>query len=108
MLCHMSYDHPAPLSSVVLWFAGWRRRDRAPSHPAAIIIRTPALILMAISGEASLSVDVAAPGGDTVAEGVAEGVADGVSSTPYAVCSSNTTNGIAVGNPPGAQAGSRS
>jgi hypothetical protein len=108
MLRHMSYDHSAPLSSALLRFAVWRCRDRAPSHPAAIIIRTPTLILMAISGEAAMGADVVAPGGDTVADGVAERVAEEGSSAPYSARSPDTTNGAAVGNPPGAHAGRRS
>ncbi|MBO9336850.1 MAG: hypothetical protein J7455_19665 [Roseiflexus sp.] len=103
----MSYDHSAPLSSALLRFAVWCCRDRAPSHPATIIIRTPTLILMAIIGEAAIGADVIVPGGETVADGVIERVAEGVSSAPYSVRSPDTTNGAAVGNPPGAQAGRR-
>jgi len=105
----MSYDHAAPLSSALLRLAVWRRHDRTPSHTATIIIRTPTLILMAVIGEATIGADdVVAPGGDTVADGVTERVAEEGSSAPYSAHSPNTTNGAAVGNPPGAQAGRRS
>jgi hypothetical protein len=39
---------------------------------------------------------------------VTERVAEEGSSAPYSAHSPNTTNGAAVGNPPGAQAGRRS
>ncbi len=63
---------------------------------------------MAIIGEAAMGADVVAPEGDTVADGVAESVAEGGSGAPYSARSPDTTNGAAVGNPPGAQAGRRS
>jgi len=93
---------------MLLRVAVWRCRDCAPSHPAAIIMRTPTLILMAIIGEAATGADVAASGGGAVADGVTEDVAEGVSGAPYSAPSPDTTNGAAVGNPPGAHAGRRS
>ena len=71
-------------------------------------MRTPTLILMAIIGEAATGADVAASGGGAVADGVTEDVAEGVSGAPYSARSPDTTNGAAVGNPPGAHAGRRS
>lgn len=77
-----------------------------------MIRRAPALILMAIIGEPEPGADDAADDvtivGCGVGAGVTEAVVTGGSGMLYGSCAPDTTNGTAVGKPPGAHAGRRS